>query len=289
MGTNVKSRSWTIYLTEPSLGIHSFRYLWSTETAVDDGFVVYQPGIYEHVVNFIVSEQEIYPILSSSVSTGQHRYRSDEAGLDYLLYVPDDYSKDTQDKWPMILYLHGMDKLNNTLDWLEIDYLPELLNEQDSYPFLVVSPLAISKAYEFWTEEEMVDSLLILLEEIQALVSVDQNRIYLTGESAGGNGTWDIGVQQPEYFAALVPIMGYYGWPNTVPENICDLKDVPIWAFHGAKDELVPLDAEQMLVDAVEACGGNVQYTIFPNVGHDVDEHQVYTSELFSWLLEQSK
>ena len=74
----------------------------------------------------------------------------------------------------------------------------------------------------------------------------------------------------------------------TVPENICDLKDVPVWGFHGAKDEVMPLEAEQMLVDALEACGGNVQFTIFPDVGHDVESHQVYTAELFTWLLEQT-
>ena len=60
--------------------------------------------------------------------------------------------------------------------------------------------------------------------------------------------------------------MGYYGWPFTVPENICDLKDVPVWAFHGAKDEVMPLEAEQMLVDALKACGGNVQFTVFPEL-----------------------
>jgi len=285
-GPNARSRYMVLYLENLSLGSHSFRYLWSTEAPVDDGFAVYQPGTYEHVVNFTVAEPEVYPILSTQVSSGQHRYRSEAAGLDYLLYVPDDFGVDPQQKWPLILYLHGMSQLNNTLDSLEVNTLPELLKDRGDYPFLVVSPLAKSKAYEFWPEKEMVNSLFILLEEIQEKVSVDQTRIYLTGESAGGNGTWGISVQHPEYFAALVSSQGHYGWPYTVPENICDLKDVPVWAFHGAKDEIAPLEAEQMLVDALEACGGNVQFTIFPDVGHDVESHQVYTSELFTWLLE---
>jgi acetyl esterase/lipase len=287
-GSNVKNRYIVLYLENLTQGQHTFRVLMSMETPVDIGLEVMQPGIQEHIVNFTVAEPEVYPILSSTASTGQHRYRSEGAGLDYLLYLPDDYGVDSQQKWPLILYLHGMDKLNTTLTWLETGSLPELLKDKGDYPFLVVSPLANSKAYEFWPEEEMVDSLFVLLEEIQVTVSVDQNRIYLTGSSAGGNGTWDIGVHHPEYFAALVSIMGHYGWPYTVPENICDLKDVPVWAFHGAKDELAPLEAEQMLVDALKACGGNVQFTIFPDVGHDVDEHQVYTSELFAWLLEQT-
>ena len=83
--------------------------------------------------------------------------------------------------------------------------------------------------------------------------------------------------------------MGYYGWPPTVPENICDLADVPVRAFHGAKDELIPLDAEQSLVDALKACGGDVQFTVFPDIGHDVHTQQIYTSELYDWLLAQTK
>jgi predicted esterase len=287
MGPNVKGRYIVLYLENLTPGQHTFREYTLMEDPVDAGFAVFQAGVYEQVINFTVAEPEIYPTLSSTVSTGQHRYRSEESGFDYLFYVPDDFGIDPQKKWPLILYLHGMGQLNSSLDWLEVYTLPEMLKDNGDYPFLVVSPLAKSKAYEFWPEKEMTDSLFILLEEIQDTVSVDQNRIYLTGESAGGNGTWGIGVQHPEYFAALVSSMGYYGWPYTVPENICDLKDVPVWAFHGAKDEVMPFEAEQILVDALKACGGNVQFTIFPDIGHDVDSDQVYTSELFTWLLEQ--
>jgi acetyl esterase/lipase len=289
MGSNVKSRFIILYLENISKGQHTFKVVLSMETHVDTGFEVNKPGIQEHIINFTVAEPEIYPTLTSTISTGQHRYRSEESGFDYLLYVPSEYGVDPQKKWPLILYLHGMIQLNNTLDSLEVDTLPSMLKDQGDYPFLVVSPLAKSKAYQFWPEKERVDALFILLEEIQTAVSVDQNRIYLTGESAGGNGTWGIGVQHPEYFAALVSSMGYYDWPFTVPENICDLKDVPVWAFHGAKDELVPLEAEQKLIDALEACGGNVQFTIFPDIGHEVDSQQVYTPELFTWLLDQTR
>lgn len=223
VGSNIKNRYIVLYLENLTPGQHTFREFTLMENPVDAGFAVYQAGVYEQVINFTVAEPEIYPKLSLPISTGQHCYRSEEAGLEYLLYVPDDYGVDPQQKWPLLLYLHGADKLNASLDLLEVDTLPEMLKEQGDYPFLVVSPLAKSKTYEFWPEEKMVDALFILLEEIRDTVSVDQNRIYLTGESSGGNGTWDIGVQQPEYFTALVPSMGYYGWPYTVPENLCDL------------------------------------------------------------------
>jgi predicted peptidase len=261
------------------------------ETPVDTGLEVMQPGIQEHIINFTVAEPEVYPVLSSPVSSGQHRYRSEEAGLDYLLYVPDDYGVDPQDKWPLILYLHGLDVgAMNSMDLLE-EAIPLPPENQSDFPFVMVSPQGTFEYadYEIWSTDEMINSLMTLLDEVNDFVAVDSSRIYLTGYSAGGNGTWGVGLQHSDYFAALVPIAGYYGWPYTVPENICDLKDVPIWAFHGAEDEVMPLEAEQMLVDALKACGGNVQFTIFPDIGHDVDSQQVYTSELFTWLLEQER
>jgi predicted esterase len=288
MGAKIKNRYIVLYLENLTPGQHTFREFTLMENPVDAGFAIFQAGVYEQEINFTVAEPEIYPILSLPINSGQHLYISEEAGLEYLLYVPEGYGKNSQQKWPLILYLHGGDKLNTALAGLEADNLPEMLKDRGDYPFLVLSPLAKSKTYEFWPEKEMADSLFILLAEIQDKVSVDQNRIYLTGESGGGNGTWEIGLQHPEYFAALVPSQGYYGWPYTVPENICDLKNVPVWAFHGAKDEVMPLEAEQMLVDVLTACGGNVQFTIFPDIGHDVESQQVYTSELFTWLLEQT-
>jgi predicted peptidase len=181
-----------------------------------------------------------------------------------------------------------MGELSTTLDSLERSSLPGMLKNQDDIPFLVVSPLGKGEEYEFWPQEDLVEELFILLGEIQATVTVDPDRIYLTGESAGGNGTWAIGLQYPEYFAALVPIAGYYGYPFEVPENICDLKDIPIWAFHGENDEVIPLDAEESIINALEACGGDVQLTVFPDIGHDLDAQKIYNSELFTWLLDQT-
>jgi hypothetical protein len=288
MGPNAKKRNWLIKLINSTLGEHSFRYSWTIETPIDFDGHIFQPGTYEHIVNFTVVEQEVYPTLPSTVSSGQHRYSSEKAGLDYLLYVPEDYGKDTQQKWPLILYLHGGDRRNATLALLENDFLPRTLKDQDDFSFIVVSPLGESEEYEFWPENEMVDSVFVLLDEIQAAVSVDSDRIYLTGSSSGGNGTWGIGLQHPEYFAALAPVAGYYGWPFTVPENICDLKNVPVWVFHGEKDYIVPLDAEQKIVEALEDCSGDVQFTIFPGAGHDIDEEVYANPDLYTWFLAHS-
>jgi len=274
-------RNWNVILENPTPGIHTLHTILTFD---DDA-----SNSYELIVTFTVAEQEkTYPILSSVITKGLNSFTSEKAGLDFLLYVPASYGTDTQRQWPLILYLHGGDKVNSTVDSLRNDYPLSALERQEYYPFIFVAPQGTGE-YEFWATDEMVDSILTLLDEIQALLSINPNQVYLTGVSAGGNGSWDIGLRHPERFAALAPVMGYYGWPFSVPENICDLVDVPVWAFHGEKDETIPLEAEQKLIDALEVCGGDVQLTIFPNVGHDINFEKVYTSELYAWFLEQEK
>ena len=228
------------------------------------------------------------PTLPPTVVNGQHPYTSDEAQIDFLLYIPEDYGINPQHEWPLVLFLHGWSKGLKNINLIANESLPKLLETEAKLPFIVVSPHRDEGYFEYWYQDENVSPMFHLLEEIQKLYDVDPKRIYLIGESAGGNGVWEIGLQYPERFAALVPVMGYYGYPFEVPDNICDLKDVPIWAFHGAKDEAVPLDAEQSLVDALETCGGDVQFTIFPDIGHDVDPQLIFTEELVTWLLEQT-
>jgi predicted peptidase len=202
--------------------------------------------------------------------------------------LPASYRKDEEQKWPLILDLHGAGASgSNNLDTLIISGLPKKLQWTDM-PFIVLSPQG-SGEYEVWSKEEMIRSLFVLLDEIQTKFSVDPQRIYLTGVSVGGEGVWEIGLRYPDRFAALVPVMGYYGYPFNVPDNLCDLTKVPIWAFHGDQDKVVPLEAEQSLVKALEACGGNIQLTVFPNAGHDI-ENEVYSNpELYKWMLSQKR
>jgi predicted peptidase len=237
---------------------------------------------------FTVFEQpEDLTTISAEATTGQHAYTSEETGLDFLLHIPEDYGQEPGYEWPLILFLHGtVDGLRN-MGQLRRQPLPAVLESDVDFPFIVVSPLRQEGRgdFKYWFREEHLAPLFDLLDEVQATYSVDPQRIYLSGESAGGNGVWEIGLQYPDQFAALAPVSGYYGYSFIVPDNICDLKDVPVWAFHGALDESVPLDAEQSLVDALNECGGQAQITVFPDLGHDLDFEQVYTPELADWLL----
>ena len=238
---------------------------------------------------FTVSDQpKTYQTLTVDAPHHLNPYTSEKAKINYLLYLPGEYGENPQKEWPLLIYLHGMDRVNKSVELLQADYPLSMLENQDYFSFIVVAPQGTGE-YEFWATDGMISSIMNLLDEIQAILLVDESRIYLTGVSAGGNGAWSIGVRHPERFAALVSFMGYYGWPPSIPENICDLVDVPVWAFHGAKDELIPLDAEQKLVDALKACNGNVQFTVFPDKGHDLEGQEMYTSELYDWLLSNSR
>ena len=237
---------------------------------------------------FTVSDQaEAYPTVSAEALSRMHPYSSEVADLEYLLYLPDAYGVDPQETWPLLVYLHGMDRVNKSVEVLRNAYPLSTLADNGEFPFIVVAPQGTGE-FEFWARDEMVDAITDLLDEIQGVLLVDPNRVYLTGESAGGNGTWSIGVRHPERFAALAPMMGYFGWPPTVPENICGLATTPVWAFHGADDDVVPLEAEQQLVNSLRECGGDVRFTVFPDTGHDLDARNVYTQDLYQWLMEQS-
>ena len=189
-----------------------------------------------HWVITVPIDMEALSTLSSEVTPGLHPFTSEKADLNYFIYIPEGYGSDPQEQWPLILSLHGLEKgAMNSMDVLG-NILLEPPENQDDFPFIILSPQGTQEytEYEIWATDETISALMTLLDEIQATIAVDPNHIYLTGDSAGGNGTWVNGLRHPDRFAALVPVAGYYGYPFAVPENICDLKDVPVWAFHGA-------------------------------------------------------
>jgi predicted peptidase len=123
--------------------------------------------------------------------------------------------------------------------------------------------------------------------EIVRNYSVDLERIYVTGLSMGGYGTWHWAVHQPRAFAALVPICGGGMWLMGFPQRVAVLKDVPIWTFHGDADEVVPLGNTAELVEELRKLGAPVKFTIYPGVGHDSWTPAYNEPELIPWLLAQ--
>jgi len=208
------------------------------------------------------------------------------AAISYLLYLPGAYGQDPQQQWPLVLFLHGSGERGGDPGMVAVNGLPKLLTTTLDFPAIVLSPQAPEEAV-WWGEQ--LDMVHAVLDHIQAGYHVDAKRIYLTGLSMGGFGAWAMAVRYPQHFAALVPIAG--GWDSErdiVPRNICVIKDLPTWVFHGQEDDIVLPKKSEMMVAALQQCGSPVRFTLYPDANHRESFERAYAEpELYVWLFEQ--
>jgi predicted peptidase len=195
----------------------------------------------------------------------------------HLLQLPEGYAADTQKKWPVLLFLHGSGERGDDLERVKVHGPPRLIAEGKHLPFIVVSPQCPTR--EQWSPLQLND----LLNEVAARYRVDASRIYVTGLSMGGYGTWDLAMQYPEKFAALVPICGAGD-----AASVALIKNVPTWIFHGAKDEAVPVEEGQKMADAMKRVGAEVKLTVYPEAAHDSWTETYNNPQLYEWLLQHS-
>jgi predicted peptidase len=200
--------------------------------------------------------------------------------LNYLLYLPEDYES-IDKKWPLVLFLHGAGECGDDLEVVKRNGIPRIADEGGSFQFVAVSPQCPDGSA--W--ENHFEDLDLLLDEIIDNYKIDEDRVYATGLSMGGYGTWDIAIVFPERFAAIVPVCG----GTIYPELVNSLKDLPVWAFHGAKDDIVPVEETRTIVDILKENGGNVRYTEYPDAGHDSWTETYNNPEVYKWLLSQRR
>jgi len=219
--------------------------------------------------------------------------------LPYRLYVPDDY--DSGKEYPLLLFLHGAGERGSD-NTVQIKYnvkiLERIVDSADSgHDCIIVAPQCASNHQWVNTPwgngsynqdqvpiSKYMAATVELLKNIQNEYSVDENRLYVTGLSMGGYGTWDIIIRYPDMFAAALPVCGA-GDPSKAEL----IKDVAIWAFHGDNDDVVPVSGSRDMVAALEECGGNITYSEYEGVNH-FSWHNAYAEpDLLSWLFEQSR
>ncbi|MGV8982655.1 carboxylesterase family protein [Clostridium sp.] len=199
--------------------------------------------------------------------------------LEYLLYLPEDYSTEADKKWPLVLFLHGSGERGEDIEMVAKHGIPKVAEEKN-FPFIALSPQCPTNSN--W--EIQKDALLALLQEAFESYSIDKDRVYLTGLSLGGFGTWSLSQHYPELFAAIVPICG-----GGLPINVKRIKDIPVWAFHGAKDNIVPIDETERMVQALQKINGNVKFTVYSEATHNCWTQAYNEPELYKWLLAQKK
>jgi len=192
----------------------------------------------------------------------------------YLLFLPADYYK-SKKRWPLILFLHGAGERGDNLELVKKHGPPKIVEHKPDFPFIVLSPQC--PAGQWWSPE----TLLPLLDDVIAHYRVDTDRIYLTGLSMGGFGTWDLAVAAPDRFAAIAPICGR-GNPFLAPR----IKDIPVWVFHGAKDQVVPIKESEDMINALKKLGADVKFTVYPNANHDAWTETYNNPKLYEWFLQ---
>jgi predicted peptidase len=213
-----------------------------------------------------------------------HRTIEREVSLRYLLFLPRDYDAASEKRWPTILFLHGSGERGDDLELVKVHGPPKIVASKPDFPFIVVSPQCPSG--RSWNNDE----LNALLDDVIERCAVDTNRVYLTGLSMGGFGAWDLALANPERFAAVVPICGG-GEPMTAfgyasdSQKARDLKALPFWAFHGAKDTTVAPAQSEAMVNALRKLGCQVEYTVYPDAEHDAWTRTYDDPKLYEWFL----
>ncbi|MHC4130397.1 MAG: carboxylesterase family protein [Planctomycetota bacterium] len=219
-----------------------------------------------------------------TIKTGQHAMVFEKeivkkAELEYWLYLPADYLK-VDKEWPLIMFLHGAGESGDNIDNVLVHGPPRLASEGKDFPFIIISPQCPMGVG--WADK--TDELIALCDHITDTYAVDKNRLYITGLSMGGYGTWHLIERYPEKFAAAAPICG-----GGDEDNGPKLKNLPIWVFHGAKDGVIPISQSEEMVEAIKEAGSeNIKFTIYPEANHDSWTETYNNPELYEWFLEHT-
>lgn len=195
--------------------------------------------------------------------------------LQYWLHLPPNVNDGSQH--PLILFLHGSGERGNDIEQVKAIGLPNQLEQQPDFPFIVIAPQC--PADDQWVFHSV--ALKGLLDDISQRYPVDKSRVYLTGLSLGGAGTWFMAAHYPGYFAAIAPVCG--DAHRKLAERLTKL---PIWVFHGALDDIVSPERSKIMVEAVNQLGGNARLTLYPDLNHNSWDRTYANPDLYTWFLQ---
>lgn len=198
----------------------------------------------------------------------------------YLLSKPEGYEADKNKKWPLVIFLHGSGERGTDLELLKKHGPPKLIAAGQKFPAVIASLQCEPK--QIWSPQgvKAVTDHLIKTERI------DTSRVYLTGLSMGGFGTWETAMEYPDTYAAIAPICGGAGVRWVMADRIAKL---PCWIFHGDKDAAVPVEFSHKIHDALKKIGAPVKLTIYPGVGHDSWTRTYDNPDFWTWLFAQRR
>lgn len=225
------------------------------------------------LITMAASAQNVYP-KELTFRPGNLKMTKTVTAYPYLIYMPGMYCPDVEEQWPVVFFLHGSGERGNDPELVKKNGPPAMIGEWEDSHFFLISPQCPEG--EVWDN----DRLMALVKEIREKYHIDSTRMYLTGLSMGGYGTWNLACAYPGVFAAIAPVCG--GGFRLLAHK---LKDTPVWAFHGDEDTIVPPSESKRMTDAVNAAGGNAILTLYPGIGHNSWEPAYNNTELYTWLL----
>ncbi len=200
----------------------------------------------------------------------------EQGSYPFQLFLPKGYLTEKDKQFPLLVFLHGSGERGDDVAKVKVHGPPKVADRDPTFPFLTVSPLL--GAEQDWE----IDKLDALVDHVGKTYRVDPSRVYLTGLSRGGHASWRWAIAQPRRFAAVAPVAG-----RGDPGGACRLMDVPVWAFHGDRDDVVTPEGSFNMARAIRACGGRkARLTIYPDLGHNAWDPAYDDPALYAWLLE---
>ncbi len=278
--------------------------------------IIDEIAVYNTAVKVYEQPKKLYKT-TSDMEYHTYTYHSEILDTDivypYRVYYPTDYDINSDKKYPLLLFLHGHGETGTdnetqlTVGGGSVMLINNLIERDNCIiiaPQCQHAPVQVEGIGEYspewvsfgenWMQGARQDlpeiagaGMYAVLDIMDIYLSddkVDKDRIYVSGISMGGFGTWEIIAREPDMFAAAIPLCG-----GGIINSAEDIKDVAIWAFHGLNDDCVPVSGTQDMVEALQKVGGNIKATYFEGVGHAVWVNAYNTEGLIDWLLEQHK
>ncbi len=203
--------------------------------------------------------------------------------MQYLIVLPRNYNKQLS-AWPVLLYLHGAGDRGTDLALVRRTEAVQQAESRADFPFILVAP-QVSDLDQSWLYPENRDAAINILDEVLSRYRADRSRVYLTGISMGGWGSWFFAYSFPNRFAAIAPLCGLDADLRWAPQ----IAKTPVWAFHGTNDTVAPIIGTEQMITKLKILGANPKFTPIIGGNHDIAKAVYQRDDLYQWFLQHSR